>query len=96
MNVLCSVTRSVRRTSFCVSKLTLSTVGAGTTFDTTMYVLAGCADSSQDALSCSDDFAGGGGASQLVLEDVAAGDYLVIVDSFDPTGGSFQLSATVE
>jgi hypothetical protein len=78
------------------AKLTLSTVGAGTTFDTTMYVMADCADSSQDALSCSDDFAGGGGASQLVLEDVAAGDYFVVIDSFDPAGGSFQLSATVE
>ncbi len=78
------------------NKLTLSTVGAGTSFDSTLYVLPGCAADSKDALVCNDDLAGAAGASQVVLTDVPAGDYLVIVDSFDLMGGAFELSATVE
>ena len=78
------------------ARLTLSTIGPGTNFDTTLYVMPGCPNDTQDALGCSDDFPGAGAASQLVLEDLPAGDYLVVVDSFDPLGGAFQLSAAVE
>jgi hypothetical protein len=78
------------------ARLTLSTVGPGTTFDTTMYVLPGCPNDTQDVLACSDDFPGAGGASQLELFDVAPGDYLVVVDSFAPIGGAFELTATVQ
>ncbi|HEY1088939.1 MAG TPA: hypothetical protein VGE37_14645, partial [Archangium sp.] len=84
------------RLSDRAAKLTLSTVGAGTTFDTALYVLPACSDSSVDALGCNDDLAGAAAASELVLTDVPAGDYLVIVDSFQQEGGAFQLSATVE
>lgn len=78
------------------NKLTLSTVGPGTAFDTTLYVLPGCPNDVSDALGCSDDFPGAGSASQLELTDVPAGDYLVVIDSFDPNGGAFELHATIE
>lgn len=78
------------------TKVTLSTAGAGTSFDTTLYVMPGCPNDSRDALGCSDDFPGASGASQLVIEDLPAGDYLVVVDSFDLAGGAFQLTAVVE
>lgn len=77
-------------------RLTLSTVGAGTNFDTTLYVVNGCANDSRDALGCSDDVPGAAGASRLVLTDLPAGDYVVVIDSFDPLGGAFELTATVE
>jgi len=78
------------------NKLTLSTVGAGTNFDTTMYVMPGCPADSKDALGCSDDVPGGLGASSLTLTDLPAGDYLVVIDSFDPNGGTFELTARME
>lgn len=78
------------------AKLTLSTVGPGTSFDTTLYVLPACENDTANALGCSDDLPGAGSASQLELTDVPAGDYLVIIDSFDPAGGTFELHATVE
>ena len=78
------------------NKLTLSTIGAGTNFDTTLYVLPSCAADAKDAMACSDDVPGAAGASRIVLTDLPAGDYLVIVDSFDLMGGAFELTATVE
>jgi hypothetical protein len=84
------------RLSQRANKLTLSTVGAGTNFDTTLYVLPSCAAESKDAMACSDDVPAAAGASRIVLTDLPAGDYLVIVDSFDLMGGAFELTATVE
>ncbi|MDP1823839.1 MAG: hypothetical protein Q8L48_11365 [Archangium sp.] len=78
------------------AKLTLSTANPGTGFDTTLYVMPECPNDTQDSLGCSDDLPGAGGASQLVLEDLPPGDYLVVVDSFDPLGGPFELTAVVE
>lgn len=78
------------------NRLTLSTALPGTTFDTTLYVLPGCPSASVDAYACVDDAAGQQGASEVVLTDLPAGDYLVVVDSFDTAGGSFELKATVE
>ncbi len=78
------------------NRLTLSTALPGTTFDTTVYVLSGCPSSSVDAYACSDDAAGQLGASEAVLTDLPAGDYLVVIDSFDAVGGNFELKATVE
>lgn len=76
--------------------ITLSTIGPGTTFDTALYLLPGCPNDTTNVLGCSDDFPGAAGASQLVLTDMPAGDYLVVIDSFDFIGGSFELTATVE
>lgn len=77
-------------------KLTLSTVGPSTQFDTTMYVMEGCPDDSSRALACNDDFPMSAGASVVVLTNLSAGDYLVVIDSFSPAGGAFELHATVE
>jgi len=77
-------------------KLTLSTEHPGTTFDTAVYLLAGCPVDVKDALGCSDDVAVTTSASRLVVENLPAGDYQVIVDSFNFEGGSFELSAKVE
>jgi hypothetical protein len=84
------------RLSERANKLTLSTIGAGTNFDTTLYVLPSCAAEAKDAMACSDDVPGAAGASRIVLNDLPAGDYMVIVDSFDLMGGAFELTATVE
>jgi hypothetical protein len=77
-------------------RVRLSTVGSGTNFDTVLYVVPGCPNDTADVMGCSDDVMGGGGASELVLENVPAGDYLVVIDSFDGNGGNFELRATVE
>jgi hypothetical protein len=78
------------------NRLTLTTAQPGTTFDTTLYLLVDCSGSSIDAYGCSDDAPGLQGASQLVLTDLPAGDYLVLIDSFDSAGGNFELKAIVE
>ena len=77
-------------------RLRLTTVSPRTTFDTTMYVMPGCPDDISGALGCSDDVPMGQGASELVLEGLPAGDYLVVIDSFDGLGGSFELHAFLE
>jgi hypothetical protein len=74
--------------------LTLTTARPATNFDTTLYLLQGCPDDSLGALGCGDDTPGLGTASTLVLHDVNAGDYQVVVDSFDHVGGTFELMAT--
>lgn len=77
-------------------RLVLSTIGPSTGFDTTLYVLSGCPDTAADALGCADDARDAGTSSSiLVLTDLPAGDYLVVVDSFDLTGGTFELTATL-
>jgi hypothetical protein len=77
------------------ARLTLSTARPGTTFDTTLYVLLGCPADSADNFGCSDDKPGSSG-SELVLNDLPAGDYLAVVDSFDGAGGTFELFAKLE
>ncbi|MBI5546355.1 MAG: hypothetical protein HY901_20910 [Deltaproteobacteria bacterium] len=77
-------------------RLTLSTEHPGTTFDTALYMLTGCPLDSTDSFGCSDDASAASSASRLVVENVPAGDYLVVVDSFSYEGGSFELSAQVE
>ncbi|MFT3709773.1 MAG: hypothetical protein QM817_19260 [Archangium sp.] len=77
-------------------RVRLSTVGSGTNFDTVLYVVPGCPNDTADVMGCSDDVMGGAGASEVVLENVPAGDYLVVIDSFDGNGGNFELRATIE
>jgi hypothetical protein len=71
-------------------------VGSGTSFDTVLYAMPGCPNDNADALGCSDDVPMGAGASELVLENLPAGDYVVVIDSFDPMGGNFELHAIIE
>jgi hypothetical protein len=77
-------------------RVRLSTVGSGTSFDTVLYAMPGCPNDNADALGCSDDVPMGAGASELVLENLPAGDYVVVIDSFDPMGGNFELHAIIE
>ncbi|MFO0746322.1 MAG: hypothetical protein U1F43_11695 [Myxococcota bacterium] len=79
-----------------VAHLTLSTEVDGTNFDTVLYVVPGCTIDSTQALGCADDAPSGAAAASLELELVPAGDYLVIVDSWGPDGGSYALSVTAE
>ena len=77
------------------SRVTLTTDRPGTGFDTVLYVLDSCTRSNPTVLGCSDDVNSHMG-SQVVLRDVAAGDYLIIVDSWNKLGGAFELKATIE
>lgn len=81
------------------SKLVISTAHPETNFDTAVYLLPGaCPDATAEPLACNDDAAGRvhGFASKLELTNVAAGDYLIVVESIPTKGGSFGLSVTVE
>lgn len=73
--------------------ITLSTASNTTNFDTVVYVLPSCTADAQEALGCNDDL--DPPSSTLTLHDVAPGRYLVVVDSLDPKGGSFELRVTV-
>lgn len=83
------------RLSTAVLNLVISTKGPGTNFDTIVYLLPTCAADSGPALGCNDD-SPPGAASELRLENVPAGDYAIVVDSWDPTGGFAEVTVTVE
>lgn len=74
------------------ASITLTTASPGTDFDTVLYVLDGCPATSAAALACNDDDAPP--TSKVVLRDVEAGDYFVVVDALTREGGSFTLSVT--
>lgn len=76
------------------TKLTLTTALPETNFDTSIYLLPSCASAGAGALGCNDDVQGA--SSTLVLSGVAAGDYVIVVDSVSRRGGDFGLSVTVE
>ncbi len=69
--------------------LTISTAMPETDFDTVVYLLPGCAGVSSAALGCNDDTSGY--ASVLTLKNVAAGDYVIVVDSVQRESGHFGL-----
>ena len=84
------------RLAKALTKLTLTTDRPGTTFDTVLYAFAACGDASKVALGCADDGATTS-ASTLVVNNVPAGDYLVVVDALGgTTSGSFELGVTAE
>ncbi|HEX6244011.1 MAG TPA: hypothetical protein VFZ61_24010, partial [Polyangiales bacterium] len=80
------------------TKVTLSTNNAGTSFDTTLYAMAKCDDA--PVLAWCEDYALDRKASgaELVLSNLAAGSYFVVVDSFNVSlaGSTFQLDVKVE
>lgn len=84
------------RLTQAASTLVITTARPATNFDTTVYLMSGCPDDSLGALGCGDDTPGVGTASTLTLTNVGPGDYLVVVDSFDFVGGTFELMATVQ
>lgn len=69
------------------STLTITTALPETDFDTAVYLIPSCAASSSNALGCNDDEIGF--ASRLVLKDVPAGDYTIVVESISMRGGRF-------
>ncbi len=71
-------------------KLTLTTALPETEFDTAIYLVPGCAASGASALGCNDDVQGF--SSTLVLNDVPAGDYTIVVEAVSRTGGIFGVS----
>jgi len=79
------------------SRVVLSTNNAYTNFDTVLYAVSTC-DSSAMLAWCSDDRRGMERPSlaELVLTNVAAGTYFIVVDSFNVESGRFQLDLTVQ
>ena len=76
--------------------ITLSTNRPETQIDTVLYVATTCGSASPKTLGCNDNSATGGSASTLTLNNVAAGDYYVVVDSKSRLGGTFGLTVTVQ
>ena len=71
---------------------------AATAFDTMLYVFAACSGATATPLAplgCNDDAATGGITSTLELTNLAAGDYVVVVDAYT-TGGPFDLEVVAE
>lgn len=77
------------------ARLTLTTDLPETTFDTVLYLVPACGETSAAPLGCADESASSAAAT-LELELVPAGSYLVVIDSWGPGGGQFALSAQVE
>ncbi|MBL8923309.1 MAG: hypothetical protein JNJ54_30940 [Myxococcaceae bacterium] len=78
------------------TKLTLTTARPGTGTDTILSVLSACNEPARLApLACNDD-GPKTSASTVVLTNVAAGEYLVVVDSWAQTSGYFELEARAE
>lgn len=79
------------------AKVTLSTNNAFTAFDSTVYAIAKCEDTPTLAW-CADDSLDKKSGAELVLTNLAAGSYFVIVDSFavDVAGSTWQLDVKVE
>ena len=77
--------------------LRISTDNAGTQFDSVVYVFPSCGSDGAPALGCHDDVdaAYGNYRSSLTLENLSAGDYLIVIDSATASGGSFELTVEV-
>jgi len=73
--------------STAIASLTITTAVEETSFDTVLYLLAGAGDTEDSAIDCNDDSAGS--ASSITVQDLAPGDYTIVVDSKSMTGGQF-------
>jgi hypothetical protein len=79
-------------------RVTLSTDHPYTGFDSVIYVLSSCTATPQ-VDRCNAPTPGSAARSVLTLQNVAAGEYFVVVDSHrspDDTSDTFELTATVE
>ena len=70
--------------------LTITTANPETNFDTVLYLLPGLGSTAGASIACNDDTTGY--TSTLVLKNLAAGDYTIVVGSATPTGGNFAVS----
>lgn len=96
------------RLSSAAARVVLSTDNEHTNFDTILYILQSCTNQpaacEDSSCPCSDDVPASGGVSGsnrsvLVLQDVPAGDHLIVVDSFPSganAGDTFELTVAVE
>lgn len=73
-----------------VASLRLSTAVPATNFDTILYLLPTCFSPESQTLACVDDTPLGA-AAELEVQDVNRGRYLVVVDAWGPSGGTFEL-----
>jgi hypothetical protein len=73
--------------------LTITTKRPETAQDTVLYLIPGCGDSAELDW-CNDDE--GTYASTLTLPNVAAGDYTIVVESGQVSGGTYGLAVTTE
>ncbi len=78
------------------AKLTITTNLGRTAFDTVLYLVPACGETTAAPLGCADETPNVSAAATLELELVPAGTYLVVIDSWGPDGGEYELSATVE
>jgi hypothetical protein len=79
-----------------VSKLTVSTQRPETNIDTVAYLMPACASDTSTALGCNDDGVGGGYASSFTVNDVAAGDYTIVVEAGQLAGGPFGIAVSTQ
>lgn len=81
-----------------VKRLTLTTALPETRIDTVLYLIAdtvpGCGAPVTSKTLCNDDSQGY--ASSITATNVAAGDYIVVVDSAGEEGGSYGLKLSIE
>ncbi len=70
--------------------LRVATTGAGTDFDTVVYVRRGGCGAAQ--IGCNDDASGAAGPSSLVLSNQPPGVYFVFVDGYAAAAGNFVLT----
>lgn len=73
--------------------ISLSTQNPGTSFDTVLYVMKSCTDTT--VVDCNDDV-GMSSQSKLTLTSMAPGLYLVVIDSWTSEGGAIELTASVQ
>jgi hypothetical protein len=74
-----------------IPSLTIATMAGGTTFDSVVTVLDGCGSAPKE-LACNDDDPPP--SSRVTLTNVTPGDYVVVIDSLDRAGGTFELAVT--
>ena len=70
--------------------LTITTANPETNFDTILYLLPGLGSMAGGPIACNDDTSGY--TSTLVVKNLAAGDYTVVIGSATPTGGNYAVS----
>ncbi|MEZ4431020.1 MAG: hypothetical protein R3F65_01315 [bacterium] len=75
-----------------VARLRIDT--AGSSFDTLLGVYRDC--EGQDEVACNDDVGGGAKTSEVVIEQPALGDYVIVVDGFADGAGPFVLNVRGE
>lgn len=77
------------------STVALTTEDPETDVDTVLFVLDGCGERKTKPLACNDDVVGSS-SSTVVLEDLPAGDYVVVVQAATSAEGSFRITASLK